>query len=103
MNVAIVPLGIITLALLTASLPASAAWSFSKSPSPNAAVQSGDMSLELQCDRMRFAPAGYEDAQDIANKQGLSLRFMKDGSKEAGEFQAGRENADIRIVDNVPV
>lgn len=61
------------------------------------------MTLELQCDRMRFAPAGYEDAQDIERKQGLSIRFMKDGSTQAGAFQAGEDNADIRIVDNYPV
>jgi len=61
------------------------------------------MTLELQCDRMRFAPAGYEDAQDIERRQGLSIRFMKDGATEVGSFQAGGENADIRIVDNSPV
>jgi hypothetical protein len=61
------------------------------------------MTLELQCDRLRFAPAGYEDAQDIERKQGLSVRFMKDGTTEAGAFQAGADNADIRIVDNFPV
>jgi hypothetical protein len=61
------------------------------------------MTLELQCDRMRFAPAGYEDAQDIERKQGLSVRFMKDGATEVGAFQAGGDNADIRIVENYPV
>jgi hypothetical protein len=61
------------------------------------------MTLELQCDRLRFAPAEYEDAQDIERKQGLSVRFMKDGTTEAGAFQAGADNADIRIVDNFPV
>ena len=80
-----------------------AGWGFNGSPSPNASIQTGNMTLELQCDRMRFAPAGYEDAQDIERKQGLSIRFMKDGATEVGAFQAGRDNADIRIVDNYPV
>ena len=94
---------ILSVASFAVCSSAFAVWSFNASPSPLAFIQSGDMSLELQCERMRFAPAGYEDAQDIANKQGLSIRFMKNGSKEAGAFQAGRENADIRIVDNFPV
>ena len=59
-------------------------------------VQSGDMSLELQCDRMRFLAAAYEDARDIADKQGLSIRFMRDGATETGSFQAGAEKAYIR-------
>jgi hypothetical protein len=80
-----------------------AGWSFNGSPSPSAFIQTGNMTLELQCDRMRFAPAGYGDAQDIARKQGLSIRFMKDGSTEAGAFQAGPDNADIQIIDNYPV
>jgi hypothetical protein len=90
-------------ALTALCSPAFAGWSFNGSPSPNAFVQTGDMTLELQCDRMRFAPEGYEDAQDIERKQGLSIRFMKDGSTQAGAFQAGGDNADIRIVDNYPV
>ena len=94
---------VISLAVLCAPLPATAAWSFSKSPAPYASMQSGDMSLELQCDRMRFAAAAYEDARDIADKQGLSIRFMQDGATESGSFQAGPENADIRIIDNYPV
>jgi hypothetical protein len=88
-------------AALTAVYPPTlAGWSFNDSPSPNAFIQDGNMTLELQCDRMRFAPAGYEDARDIERKQGLSMRFMKDGSTEAGAFQAGPENAAIRILDN---
>jgi hypothetical protein len=83
--------------------PAFAGWGFNGSPSPNAFIQAGDMTFELRCDRMRFAPAGYEDAQDIERKQGLSIRFMKDGSTEAGAFQAGTDNADIHIVDNYPL
>ena len=93
----------IPLALATCS-PAFAGWSFSGPPSPpNASIQTDSMTLELQCDRIRFAPAGYEDAQDIARKQGLSIRFMKNGSTESGAFQAGGDNAQIRIVDNYPV
>lgn len=85
------------------TVPALANWNFSSGPTPNAFLQSNNMSLELQCDRIRFAPAGYQDSQDIINKQGISIRFMKNGSTEAGSFQAGRENATIRIVDNYPV
>ena len=66
-------------------------------------MQSGDMTLVLECDRIRFAPAGYEDARDIERKQGLSIRFMTDGATETGAFQAGASNATIRIVDNSPV
>jgi hypothetical protein len=94
---------VLSAALIGVCSSASAGWGFNGPPSPNAFVQSGNMTLELQCDRMRFAPAGYEDAQDIERKQGLSIRFMKDGSTEVGAFQAGAENADIRIVDNFPV
>jgi hypothetical protein len=89
--------------LIAICSPAIADWGFSGSPSPNAFTQSGKVTLELQCDRVRFAPAGYEDAQDIERKQGLSIRFMKDGATEVGAFQAGGDNADIRIVDNYPV
>jgi hypothetical protein len=90
-------------ALFAVCSSALAGWGFNGSPALNAFIQTGNMTLELACDRMRFAPAGYEDAQDIERKQGLSIRFMKDGSTEAGAFQAGGDNADIRIVDNFPV
>ena len=90
-------------ALVAIGSSAFAGWGFNGSPSPNASIQTGNMTLELQCDRMRFAPAGYEDAQDIERKQGLSIRFMKDGATEVGAFQAGGDNADIRIVENYPV
>jgi hypothetical protein len=89
--------------LAVSTVPALANWSFSSGSTPNAFLQSGNMTLELQCDRIRFAPAGYEDSQDIVNKQGLSIRFIKTGSTEVGAFQAGKENASIRIVDNYPV
>ena len=82
---------------------ARADWSFNASPSPNASIQSNNMTLELQCDRLRFAPAGYEDSQDMVNKQGLSIRFMKNGSTEVGSFQTGSANSTIQIVDNYPV
>lgn len=78
-------------------------WSFNGSPNPNAFIQTNNMTLELQCDRIRFAPAGFEDSQDIADKQGLSIRFMKDGATEVGAFQAGSVNSTIQIVDNYPV
>ncbi|MEX0281303.1 MAG: hypothetical protein AB3N13_08965 [Arenibacterium sp.] len=85
------------------STPATADWNFSGPPNANAFIQTDNMTLELQCDRVRFAPAGYEDSQDIVSKQGLSFRFMKDGSTEVGAFQAGSVNADISLVDNYPV
>lgn len=85
------------------SSPATAEWNFSGPPNANAFIQTDNMTLELQCDRVRFAPAGYEDAKDIVAKQGLSFRFMKDGSTEVGAFQAGSANADISIADNYPV
>jgi hypothetical protein len=84
-------------------VPAHAEWGFSGAPNPNAFIQSNNMTLELQCDRIRFAPAAYEDAQQIQEKQGLSIRFMKNGSTEVGAFQAGAANSSIQIVDNYPV
>jgi hypothetical protein len=99
----LVGVSILLAASVTVCSPAFAGWSFSRSPSPNASVQTGDMTLELQCDRIRFAPAAYEDAQDIQRKQGVSIRFMKGGSTEVGAFQAGPENTEIRIVDDYPV
>ncbi len=83
--------------------PVVAEWGFSGDPTPMAFVQSGNMTLELQCDRIRFAPAGYEVSEDIVNKRGLAIRFMKDGATEVGSFQAGGENAMLQIVDNYPV
>ncbi|MCV2890593.1 hypothetical protein [Ruegeria aquimaris] len=88
--------------LLNAS-PALAEWSFNSGPAPNAFVQTNTSTLELQCDRIRFAPAGYEDSQDILSKRGLSLRFMSDGQTEAAAFQLGDANAMIEMVDNYPV
>jgi hypothetical protein len=89
--------------LVVSTVPALADWNFSSGPTPNAFLQSNNMTLELQCDRIRFAPAGYEDSQDIVGKHGLSIRFMKNGSIEVGAFQAGKENVKVRIVDNYPV
>ena len=85
------------------SSPVMAEWTFVDSPSPNAFIQSNDSTLELQCDRIRFAPAGYEDSQDIVAKQGLSIRFLANGTTEAGAFQVGNDNATLGIVDNYPV
>ncbi len=92
-----------TILMVMISSAAAADWSFNGQPNPNAFIQTGNMSLELQCDRVRFAPAGYEDSKDIAAKQGLSFRFMENGSSEVGAFQAGSINSDISIVDNYPV
>ena len=96
----------ISLALAVAcsiASPAFAEWTFVAGPTANAFIQSSDSTLELQCDRIRFVPAGYEDSEDIVAKQGLSIRFMKDGTTEAGAFQIGPENANTQIVDNYPV
>jgi hypothetical protein len=95
---------LLALGLLLQAASAWAGWNYSGPPGPpNAFIQTDKATLELRCDRIRFAPAGYEDAQDIVRKQGLSIRFMKNGSTESGAFQAGRDNAEIRIVDNYPV
>ena len=83
--------------------PVLAEWAFVGSPMPNAFIQANDSTFELQCDRIRFAPAGYEDSEDIVAKQGLSIRFMKNGTSEAGSFQVGQMNANVQIVDNYPV
>ena len=104
MSSSIQRISVLAAALTVPAAVALADWSYSGPPgTPNAFIQTGNMTLELQCDRIRFAPEAYEDAEDIARKQGLSIRFMKDGSTETGSFQAGQENADIRIVDNYPV
>ncbi len=95
-----ISIGALMMAMATT---ASAEWSFSSGPNPNAFIQTGNMTLELQCDRIRFAPAGYEDSQDIVQKQGLSIRFFKSGTTEVGAFQVGAENAALQIVDNYPV
>ncbi|WP_170436991.1 hypothetical protein [Ruegeria arenilitoris] len=89
--------------LMAGATTASAEWSFNSGPNPNAFNQTGNMTLELQCNRIRFAPAGYEDSQDIVEKQGLSIRFLKNGTTEVGAFQVGAENAAVQIVDNYPV
>jgi hypothetical protein len=91
------------LMVCASAAPALAEWGFNGSPLPNAFIQTNNMTLELQCDRIRFAPAGYEDSQDIVRKQAISIRFMKNGSTEVGAFQVGRVNATLRIVDNYPV
>ena len=87
----------------TFASPVHAEWAFVGSPMPNAFLQTNDSTLELQCDRIRFAPAGYEDSEDIVGKQGLSIRFMKNGTTEVGSFQVGQVNANVQIVDNYPV
>ena len=89
--------------LCVSTAPALAEWGFNGDPSPSAFIQTSDMTLELQCDRLRFAPAGYVDSEDIVSKQGMSIRFMKNGSTEVGSFEAGQGNATIQIVDNYPV
>ncbi|WP_234416688.1 hypothetical protein [Ruegeria sp. Alg231-54] len=80
-----------------------AEWVYNGSPYPNATIQTNNMSLEVQCDRIRFAPAGYEDSEDIVRKNGLSFRFLANGSQEVAAFQMGRENSFVQIVDNYPV
>lgn len=96
----VLPVAVACVLVATSAL---ADWRFSGGSYPNAFIQTDKATLELRCDRVRFAPAGYEDSQDIVSKQGLSFRFMKNGSTETGAFQAGAANADISIVDNYPV
>ncbi len=100
MSLKLISIGTLMMAFATT---ASAEWSFSSGSNPNAFIQTGNMTLELQCDRIRFAPAGFEDSQDIVDKQGLSIRFLKNGTTEVGAFQVGAENAALQIVDNYPV
>ncbi|GAA6159600.1 hypothetical protein NBRC116589_17740 [Ruegeria sp. HU-ET01832] len=95
-----IAIGALMMAMATS---ASAEWSYNTGPNPNAFIQTGNMTMELQCNRIRFAPAGYEDSQDIVQKQGLSIRFLKNGTTEVGGFQVGAENAALQIVDNYPV
>ena len=78
--------------LLSVGMPAFAGWGFNGAPFPNAFNQAGDMTLELACDRMRFTPAGYEDARDIERKQGLSICFKKDEAREAGVRRQARQD-----------
>lgn len=92
-----------TLAFFLAATAVHADWKFSGGIAPNAFIQTNNMTLELQCDRIVFAPSGYEDSQDIVAKQGLSLRFLKNGSTEAGAFQVGPTNSEVAIVNNYPV
>ena len=72
LNAAIVaPLGSVLFSTM-----ALADWNYSGPPYPNAAVQTNDMSLMVQCDRIRFAPNEYEESQDIVRKNGLTFRFF---------------------------
>jgi len=89
--------------LLSSVLPVLAQWRFSDGVLPNTSIQTSDKTLELQCDRIRFAPAGFEDAKDIERKQALSIRFLKNGAEETGTFQAVAANSSIQIVDQYPV
>ena len=88
---------------LALSTPALAEWNYNGPPYPNATIQTNDMSLEVQCDRIRFAPNEYEESQDIVRKNGLTFRFLVNGSQEVASFQLGRENSFVQIVDNYPV
>ena len=80
-----------------------AEWAYSGPPYPNATIQTNDMSLGVQCDRITFAPNTYEESQDIVRKNGLTFRFLVNGSQEVASFQLGRENSFVQIVDNYPV
>lgn len=92
-----------TILLIMMSSAAKADWNFSGPPNSNAFIQTDTMTLELQCDRVRFAPASYQASQAIVAKQGLSFRFINSSSNEVAVFQAGSFNADIAIADNYPV
>ena len=99
-------LNTIILAPIVGALLATAAlaeWAYSGPPYPNATIQTNDMSLVVQCDRIRFAPNQYEESQDIVQKNGLTFRFLVNGSQEVASLQLGRKNAFVQIVDNYPV
>lgn len=72
MNFKPISVGALMMAMATT---ASAEWSFSSGPSPNAFIQTGNMTLELQCNRIRFAPAGYEDSQTLCRSRGFPFDF----------------------------
>lgn len=90
-------------ALAVSTGPALAEWRFSDGQTPSAFMQTNDMTLELQCDRIRFAFAGCEESKAIIAKQAMSIRVMKDGAAELGAFQVGQENAIVQLVDDHPV
>lgn len=92
-------IALLCVTLLTTASPALSEWRFSDSPSPNAFILTGGMNLELSCDRIRFSPASGEDAKDIENKQGLSMRFMQNTNTMTSVFQIGRENAYMQIIN----
>jgi len=99
-------LNTIILAPIVGALLATAAlaeWAYSGPPYPNATIQTNDMSLVVQCDRISFAPNEYEESEDIVRKNGLTFRFLVNGSQEVASFQLGRENSFVQIVDNYPV
>ena len=91
---------IVSVLFATAAL---AEWAYSGPPYPNATIQTNDMSLVVMCDRITFAPNEYEESQDIVRKNGLTFRFLVNGSQEVASFQLGRENSFVQIVDNYPV
>lgn len=90
-------------ACLALASAAQADWSFRSGNTPNAFIQTGNMTLELQCDRALFSPVAYEDSQDILARQQLSFRFMSNGSTEAAAFHAGSINTEFSIVNDYPV
>ncbi len=60
-------------------------------------------SIELQCDRIRFAPPNYEISQRIVETQEMSLSFRNEAGQAAAVFQVGPVNSSIRMADNFPV
>ncbi|MEP4149441.1 MAG: hypothetical protein ABJL54_19630 [Halioglobus sp.] len=89
----------LSIALLTVCSSALADWLFKDAPIPAASIQAAGMTLELQCDRIRFTPASQDDVQDIDARRGLSLRFLNEDSTESGAFQIGRDSAAVGIPD----
>ena len=89
----------LAIALLAMCSPTLADWLFNDAPQPVASSAAGSITLELQCDRIRFAAATHKDAQDIQTRRGLSLRFMQNDSTETAIFQVGDINAAVGMVD----
>ncbi|MEH6585184.1 MAG: hypothetical protein V7720_01430 [Halioglobus sp.] len=90
----------LSVALLALCSPALAEWLFKDAPIPVASIKATGMTLELQCDRIRFTPASQQDVRDIDNRRGLALRFLNEDSTESGAFQIGKDSAAVGIPDS---
>lgn len=80
-----------------------AEWAFNSEPTPMAYYQNDIASIELQCDRIRFAPPNFEISQRIFETQEMSLSFLNEAGQATAFFQVGPVNSSIRMADNFPV